>query len=332
MKKLDQVYDHVTSLGIGLTSLCNLKCSHCYSKNLSKKTLTLAEMEGIFEYFPNLQKVNFGTGESILNPDFLKIVDFFHAKKIKIAVTSNGTTIAQMSDEHLKKLDEVDISLDFANAKEHDEWRGYPGLFDRAIESIERCKKLGIEISIATVLMNSNYKVFGEFKKILDKYDIHLRVNLCKPVDTDEFQMSYEEFWESMKIIADNFTLVASSEPVLAIVTDINDHLCGSPCGDSVRLHPDFSVSPCVYVDGNKISTEKFIEMKKQIPKFCQDCDFVDKCRGGCMSRRIFNDNVDKPDEYCPIYRGDKIPEINFKTLVGKEFIHSNYLCTFILK
>jgi radical SAM protein with 4Fe4S-binding SPASM domain len=319
------------SLGIGLTSLCNLNCPHCYSKNLSKDSLTLNQIKKIVRKFPNLKKVNFGTGESILNLDLLKIIDFFLYRKIKIAMTSNGFTIIELPNHYLKKINEVDISLDFPQREIHDSWRGTAGVYDGVITAIEKCKKLGVEVSIASVLMNINYKFFGGFRKLLDKYNIYLRVNLYKSVHTDKYKLNYRQFWEAIKIISKNFTLVSNSEPILSLVVPLtNPH--GSPCGDSLRVHPDLSISPCVYIDGNKISVDKFNRLKKIIPEFCKRCNFIRRCQGGCLSRKIFEDRIDRPDSYCPLYRGDKIPKIKFDIIEKKDFIHSSYLCTFILK
>lgn len=331
MKSLNKKYNS-KSLGIGLTSKCNLDCSHCYSKNLSKESISLEEAKNIFKSFPNLKKVNFGTGESILNPELFRIIDFYFSKNIKMALTSNGTTIDELSDEYLKKISEVDISIDFPQEARHDSWRGKKGLFDTALTAIEKCKSLGLEVSITTVLMNINYKFIKDFRKLLDKYHLYLRINLYKPVNTDKYLLDYKEFWEAIKIISKNFVLVSSSEPIIYLISPFDNDLVGSPCGDSMRIHPDFSLSPCVYIDGNKISVERFNELKKIIPSFCKKCKFASKCRGGCLSRRILENRIYEPDSYCPFYRGDSIPNIKFKKVEKKDFIHSSYLCTFILK
>ena len=70
------IYENITSLGIGITSFCNLDCPHCYSRRLIQKSISFQEFRKIINNFPNLRKVNFGTGESILNKDFRKIIDF----------------------------------------------------------------------------------------------------------------------------------------------------------------------------------------------------------------------------------------------------------------
>ncbi len=163
-------------MGIGITNKCNLNCPHCYSRPLPKLDLDPGEFLSIINSYPNLKHVNFGTGESILNPDFLKIIAICRKQGIKMALTTNGLTIKKMEDKHLAWFQDIDFFLDFPSAKLHDNWRCIPGLFKETIEGIERCQKLNINTSIACCLMNINYKYLPGFRRILDKYNVFLRL------------------------------------------------------------------------------------------------------------------------------------------------------------
>lgn len=323
----------VSTIGIGLTSRCNLNCPHCYSRQISQKDLSKENVKEILRAFPNLKKVNFGTGESILNKDFFSIVDLFLQRNIQMALTSNGLTLNMLSGDQLKSFTDIDISIDFPNAKEHDQWRGTKNLFSQAIKGVETCRKLGINTSIATCLMNINYKSIVGFKSLLDKYNICLRINLYKPVNSNKFLLSYNQFWEAIKIISENFQLVKNSEPILSIIT--HEEGDGSPCGNSLRIHPDLTITPCVYLEGDKVSYGEFLKNKDNIPKECSNCRFVKSCRGGCLGRRYLTAGVAKPDIYCPIVRGETFPKITFSKIneaEEKDFIHGGYLCTLILR
>jgi len=326
----DFPYKDVSTLGIGLTSRCNLNCPHCYSRKISQQDLNEETIEGILAKFPNLRKVNFGTGESILNKNFFSIVNLFVKKKIEMALTTNGLTVNKMSESLLKHFTDIDVSIDFPDAKQHDQWRGVPNLFLQALKSIETCQRLGINTSIATCLMNINYHYIAGFKPILDKYDVYLRFNLYKPVNTSRFMLNYQQFWEAIKIISENFQLVKNSEPILSIITRESGD--GSPCGNSLRIHPDLTITPCVYLDGKKVNYSSFLNYKSFIPNECKNCEFVSSCKGGCLGRRYLTVGATKPDIYCPIVRGKKIPKINFKKAKEKDFIHGGYLCTIILR
>ena len=321
---------YISTAGIGLTNKCNLNCAHCYSRKMGKKSIDINQAKKILKTFPNLKSANFGTGESILNQDFNKIVNLFHSKNIKLAITSNGLSVVAMKENMLKKFEDVDISLDFPNAEMHDQWRYKKGLYNEAIRAIERCKKYNINISITTVLMSNNYHLFADFKKLLDKYDIHLRINVYKSVNNSAFAPTYEQFWQAIKTMSEQFKLVSCSEPVLALVCE--EKMNGSPCGNSARIHPDGTVSSCVYVKDNR-SIERFNCDKKKLPEFCESCNIIEKCLGGCYGRRASENRKSLPDLYCPRYNNKEIPGFKFtKDKNSKELIHSSYLCTIILK
>lgn len=322
-------YPTITTIGIGLTNKCNLNCDHCYSRKMAEKELTVNDVKKILTIFPNLKSVNFGTGESILNKQFGDIINLLYRKKIKIAVTSNSLSINKINEELLMKLDDVDLSLDFPTARLHDKWRHSPGLFKDVIGAIKRCKKYKINVSIVSVLMANNHGYFPKFKKLLNKYDINLRINVYKPVNKDQFTPSYNQFWSAIKDISENFEIVSCSEPILSLIWKYSSE--GSKCGESVRIHPDGELSSCVYIKNGE-SNIKFNRDKRILPKFCQKCKFSIKCNGGCYGRRMAENRKNFPDSYCPFLQGKERPNIKFKKSAKKDLIHSNYLCTIILR
>jgi len=326
----DEKYPLITTIGIGLTNLCNLNCDHCYSRKMAEKSFSVEDARKTLSAFPFLKSVNFGTGESILNKHFEEIVNLFHAKGIKLAITSNGLSVNKMKEEILVKFDDVDISLDFPIGELHDRWRKKEGLFDNAIKAIERCKKFKINVSFVSVLMANNYNYFDQFKVLLDQYDVNLRINLYKAVNKDEFTPSYEQFWQAIKVMGEKFEVVSCSEPILALFW--NETVGGSKCGNSMRIHPDGNISSCVYVKDNN-SHEKFNADKKALPEFCEGCVVAERCVGGCYGRRVTEGRQKLPDMYCPFFNKQKMPGIKFnKYNENKEFIHSDYLCTIILR
>jgi len=323
-------YPSIKTIGIGLTNRCNLNCEHCYSRKMAGRTFTLDDVRKVLTVFPKLESVNFGTGESIFNNQFEEIVDLFHSKKIKMAITSNGLSINKMKEDTLSKFEDIDISIDFPKADLHDKWRGREGLFADATKAIKRCKKFKINVSIVAVLMANNFDYFPGFKKLLDKYDVNLRINLYKPVNKDQFTPSYSQFWTTIKAISENFEIVSCSEPILSLVW--NEMSNGSKCGNSLRIHSDGEVLACVYVKNND-NYKKFNHDKKILPSFCEGCIVSKKCMGGCYGRRLIENRKSLPDSFCPFFYGKEKPSIHFKKYKqAKDLIHSSYLCTIILR
>ncbi|MBF0543339.1 MAG: radical SAM protein [Candidatus Riflebacteria bacterium] len=362
--------DNGISLGIGSTANCNLNCGHCYSRPLRGNTLTYSEFEDIIEgKNKKIHSINFGTGENILNPEFLDMVDLCCKKGIRMSVTSNGYTIGQMDEAILKRFNDVDISLDFPDEIEQNTFRKGAS-WNFVDEAIKKCQKLRIEFSITTALMNINFKQIPGLLQRAAKENCNLRVNIFKTVPKAgifEFKLSYDQFWEAVGLLFTHGNLISCSEPIINAMLNIIPAVSQSPCGlESLRIHPDGEVMPCVYWinsnetitlgDGRAIPAEYWtkstvhIEDLKEsfapayenesfkrirtIPEFCRkQCDKVDVCGGGCAGRRYLNGLLDEPDEYCPIYRKLDIPKIEvIKSQDQKDLIHSSYLCTLIFQ
>ena len=333
------------SIGIGITNRCNYHCAHCYSRNNN-----LEEFDLSFEDIKNLcnnldiKAVNFGTGESILHPQFLKIIDYFHENNIKMGLTTNGLTVKKISDEKLRYFNDIDFSLDFPDKERHNHFRGKDA-FENVIDGIKRCKDLRIECSIVSCLMNINFNLMGDLAKIAREMSINLRVNLYKPIHSELFTPTFYQFWEGIKLLFKDSKIISCSEPIVNValkMSGIEPKSKGIKCGNtSFRVHPDRTIRPCVYWPyGNKtidnIGEKDFFKCDDMeiIPEECLNCEYLDICHGGCPARRIFR-NIKKPDEYCPIINKKNISQINFSRVKYSshvDLVHSEYLCTIIVK
>ena len=73
------------SLGVGLTSDCNLHCAHCYRDQDHIYNLTLSDIQKTCENL-EISSIGFGTGENGLNPEYFKILDYLHLRRIKLTL------------------------------------------------------------------------------------------------------------------------------------------------------------------------------------------------------------------------------------------------------
>lgn len=275
------------SLGIGTTGRCNFNCRFCYSIPLRKYTLGLDEIKGIVEgENKNIKSINFGTGENILNPDFEEIIDYCYDKGIKLSVTSNGYTLHVLDDERLKKFHDVDLSLDFADPiKQNDGRKGDSWNFVH--RGFKKCKRLGVEFSIAMALRNENYREIPEMLGIAANEGCNLRLNIFKPVAKSGIykdKLDYEQFWEAMGLLFEHGELISCSEPIVNAALKYNGLLRGnplvkeSPCGqNSLRIHPNGEVMPCVYW----INSNEGVEVNRDSPKIIN----IETLKGSSPSR-----------------------------------------------
>lgn len=154
------------------TNLCNLRCKHCYQRAgmLLRNELSLEEKIEVVNDLDEagVAAVALSGGEPTIHPDFLHIVRELASRGIYVAVASNGWLFANM--EYLEKsvkagLRYVEISVDSANPRKHDEFRGRNGSWARAVKALENAVKLGITHAMAVTLTKYNY---DEVDDILD--------------------------------------------------------------------------------------------------------------------------------------------------------------------
>src|SRR5437867_5170398 len=224
------------SVGVGLTNACDLACAHCYRDTTRIDQLTLDQVMGVCDTLP-VRSINLGTGENGLHPDYDAIVDALAARGVKLSLTSNGFTLDRSSDDTLRKFQEVEVSIDFPSEAEQDAFRG-PGNWRRVMAAIDRARRLGVTVTVLTVMMKPNYRRLAEIARLAFGAGANYRVNVYQPVKTDAFTLSYEEFWDGFRRLLAETRLVSTSEPILDAMLGA-PFATGSGCGrQTVRVTP----------------------------------------------------------------------------------------------
>jgi radical SAM protein with 4Fe4S-binding SPASM domain len=298
--------------------------------------LTREDVQRVCRSIPP-RSVNLGVGENGLHPQYAAILDDLWSRAITTSITSNGQSIAVLSDAAVKRFHSVEFSLDFPTEREHDGVRG-AGNWRTVMESLQRCASLGVPTTITAVMMNTNCTRMGELARVAATLGANLRLNVYQPSKTDRFTLSYEQFWTGFKTLFASARLVATSEPVLAAVLEIED-FGGPACGRStVRVAPDGRVLPCTYwpesaltIDDLEARGEAIVETAefaaaRRPPAACEGCP----CRGGCAGRRALAGALDAPDPYCPFSRGERM-RIDWEAAGARDLPKLSSACTTVV-
>jgi radical SAM protein with 4Fe4S-binding SPASM domain len=332
---------NMVSLGIGLTSDCNLSCAHCYRNQDSIFNLTLADIQKVCESI-NISSIGFGTGENGLNPEYFEILEYLRSRQIKLSLASNGYTLSITSDEKLQYFSDVEFSVDFPDQQRQDQFRG-KGNWKMIMDGIERCRRLGIRVSILAVLMNLNHKELSKIAGLAASFGADFRVNVYQPVYTTEFMPSFDQYWQAFKSLFEDCQIISVTEPLVNTFLGVNG-LKGTPCGGrSLRVTPDRHIKACVYWPHSDMTIEDLVQQRdavfnspffkqtRQTPPFCLKCEHVQNCGGGCASRRKLGNRFKEPDEYCPIFQGKRI-EIAGRLSSAVKPVRTGSICTTIVK
>lgn len=325
------------SLGLGLTNECNLSCPHCYRDTRGLQRLSLAQVQAILARLP-VQSANLGTGENGLHPDFLAIVAALQEAGIKVSLTSNGYSVACLPDLLLKGFHEIEFSFDHATRGGQDGFRG-PGAWSMAMESLHRAREAGVEVTVLTVMMATNYLELPAIARLARTVGANFRVNVYQAVQTDRFAVGYDQFWDGFRRVLAEIPLLNTTEPVLRGALGLP---AGPPSGcgrRTVRVTPKGRVIPCVYwpeageplshlleVGPGILETPAFAACRSA-PPACATCVEVAACRGGCGGRRTLAGRPNEPDPFCPFARGDR-PHLEFHMAPPKELVKVGSACT----
>ena len=302
------------ALGLGLTNACNLACAFCYRDATRTDRLTLEQVRSVLDRIP-IRSVNLGTGENGLHPDFRAILGYLRAQPIKLTMTTNGYSVAALTDAELAAFKDIEFSLDYPTSSEQDAQRG-GGNWQLLHEQAQRCRRLGVPVTFIAVMMQSNYDRLADIAEIAKSYGAPLRINVYQSVRTDRFQLSYEQYWSGFERLFERTDAIAIGEPLLRAAAGLPVRRGG--CGvATLRVTPRATVQPCVYWPGigapldvlvdagaEVMATRPFVEARS-IPDACSGCRHLAACRGGCAGRRRLVNALGEPDPYCPITRGE---------------------------
>jgi len=155
------------------TYQCNLRCKHCYENAGGKKRAELStdEAKQVLDILSKiagigLPALSLSGGEPLERKDFFELAAYAKKRIGYVSIASNGTLITKDNAKKIKDsgVDYVEISIDGATPQVHDEFRGIPGAFEKAMKGVKNSLEEGIDTCIATVLHRDNV---AELDKIL---------------------------------------------------------------------------------------------------------------------------------------------------------------------
>jgi len=153
------------------THKCNLNCKHCYSDSsvASQQELSTKEALDVVDQIADfgVTALAFSGGEPLTRKDFFEVASHAVQRGLYVSVATNGTLLTKENVKKLKqaKINYVEISIDGATSRTHDEFRGVPGAFEKAITGLKNCVEADLCVCIATTATKSNLE---EVPLILD--------------------------------------------------------------------------------------------------------------------------------------------------------------------
>jgi len=339
--------------GWSFTKMCNLRCIHCYnaSGKHAKDELSLEEALAVADKLKQagVVAVNFGGGECCLRPDFIELCKYLKKLGMKISYTTNGTTF-KIIEPHLNLFHDIGVSIDFADAKKHDCFRGVPGTFDKAISTIKKLVAKGIDTEIVTCLTKLNCsddeleKIYNLAKSLgVDYWRLNrFRAN-GRGIDNRSYlALSKKDLKNAYTSLAKHMNdSVSVPEPIFRSAFGGNYFIEGDPSGfTAFRIQPNGEVSPSVFltISGGNIKKKSLNEIldspifraiRDRKPKGkCKKCPSYYHCKGGDAGASFLEYGHFKgPDPLCWL-NSKKERKSPRKHTPNRWNVHEMYLCT----
>jgi SynChlorMet cassette radical SAM/SPASM protein ScmF len=140
---------------IYLSDNCNMRCRHCWIEprftdgkpdpgrvvDVGALLAAVREARAL-----GLTSAKLTGGEPMLHPRFLEVVDRLTAEELSLHMETNGTLLTAEGARYLKdktRLSFISVSIDGADARTHDAFRGVEGAFDGVLKGLSSLVEAG---------------------------------------------------------------------------------------------------------------------------------------------------------------------------------------------
>jgi radical SAM protein with 4Fe4S-binding SPASM domain len=252
-------------------------------------------------------------GEPLLREDIFELAAHGRKRGLRVSMGTSGILINDAVAVRMKDagICRAAISLDSAEPRMHDRFRGLPGAWDRAVEGIRACLRQGVGVQVNITVLQENYRQIAEI------------IAFAKTLGVTEFQLFFlvptgrgtameditPAMYESIihEVTAKTSSGTVTVRPTCAPqYTRIRTELGMDPAAfpgclagkQYLRIYPNGDVTPCPYLPlslGNVTETPLteiwrdspvLAELRDpdQLEGKCGACGFRQLC-GGCRAR-----------------------------------------------
>jgi len=170
------------------TDMCNARCLHCSSNSTTQSPDELSTKEAcaLMDQFVSAGVVDLAIsgGEPLLRKDIIEIIAYAIRRGLSVGIGSNGAYLSQSKANQLAKcrISRFQVSLD-GDSLAHDRLRRWPGLFDRAIRTIQKARQTGLRVHVCCTINRLNWNDLESFTAFIASQGVS-RLNFSRYVPT----------------------------------------------------------------------------------------------------------------------------------------------------
>ena len=195
-----------------VTQACDLVCVHCRaSAQPSRHPQELSTQQG-FELLDEIKSFGnplmvFTSGDPLKRPDLYQLIRHSVAIGLRTNVTPSATPL--LTEAAIDRFQEcgvarMAISLDGTDAPSHDDFRGIPGTFERAMFALRHARDIGLDTQLQTTVTRRNMGRMPEMAEIAKEvrtkmWSLFFLIVTGRALENDDLQAAeYEQVFEFM--------------------------------------------------------------------------------------------------------------------------------------
>jgi MoaA/NifB/PqqE/SkfB family radical SAM enzyme len=197
--------------------------------------------------------INFSGGEPTLRNDLEEIISHASSRGFWTSIVTNGSLLSRDRIDRLKEagLDNLFVSLDFADGEKHDKLRGIDGLHEKVINALLYLSKRFITghrtAGIMCVISRLNSNILEELVKLAEELGVYITFQLYHDRKTEDGEFNVDEVSSIVSTLTDlkkNYRNLISSGQYLAGMVDYRESRL--PVCQAGRKY--FSIDPYGYL------------------------------------------------------------------------------------
>ena len=168
-------FDQAPMLAIWeVTQACDLACVHCRASAQSERNPAELSTEQGYRLLDEIRSFGeplmvFTGGDPLKRPDLYDLIRYSVKIGLRTNVTPSATpllTAEAIEGFKAAGIARMAISLDGPDAATHDEFRGIPGTFDRAMFALRHARDIGLDTQLQTTVTRRNMGRLAEVAEI----------------------------------------------------------------------------------------------------------------------------------------------------------------------
>jgi radical SAM protein len=158
-----------------VTQACDLACVHCRASAQSERNPGELSTEQGYRLLDEIKSFGdplmvFTGGDPLKRPDLYDLIRYSVKIGLKTNVTPSATPL--LTNEAIDAfkaagVSRMAISVDGHDAASHDDFRGIPGTFDRAMEALRHARDIGLDTQFQTTVTRRNMAHLPEIAEIV---------------------------------------------------------------------------------------------------------------------------------------------------------------------